>query len=271
MPNTSRQVTHNLFYNYKWSLIILAITIVSGIILYISSHNWKYITALLSISVPLLVLFIKTERDEANLRNTRTLISRNFLLAYLLELDDINKRFNKLRTNKPTPDINDLSNIISDYDDIVENKEDINMLIESSLKNIDVIEQRQTVHNDFKELLNSMLKTNDLIYTDDEYNMFREIQFAYLWMNDIDIPELKDSLGNFKVSCGAYLNKDGMHLSGGETVIPKEWESFKKEATILNNRIELDNLINNSLNKLINTLDIYDPNSKNVHKKKSKQ
>ncbi|HCX2884286.1 TPA: hypothetical protein OZI11_002505 [Staphylococcus aureus] len=267
MANTTRKLNNNFFYNYKMSLIILTSAIIIGLFIHFKYHTLDFITPLLSISIPLLVLFIKLERDETNAKNERVLISRNFLLAYLIELDDINKRFNKLTTNTPVPNIDDLSQNINTYDDIVDNANDVNMLIESSLANIEVIEQREAIHSDLKTLLSDMLKRNDLVYTDDEYQIFREIQFAYIWMDNSDSKEIHEVIGDFKVSCGAYLNVNGIHFSDGETVVPPKWKKFKKSLKSLNHKIEMDKLISQSISKLIQTLEVYDPNALNINRK----
>lgn len=255
MAKEKRRINDSPFSNYKITLTIILVTILILLFTYNFTHNWKVSLSPLNLSIPLLVLFIKLEHDDTQAKNEKVLVSRNYLLAYLIELDDISKHFGSMPYIESIPDINDLENKVHDYSDIEGYIDSIKSIIRVLESNMTVIKERENVHGDLKNLLGNMLKQSNIIYTDSEYDILSKLQYAYVFQQKTNLDSLTETINSFD----AMLKTKSRY---SEDELLDEWHKFVKSANTAKLRIHVDDEISKSVNELIQILEIYNPNSK---------
>lgn len=111
--------------SYKISISIFILYFITSSIFCFILHNWSALQLIISIFMPLIILFFKLEYDENKKREENRLVSRNFLLSYQAELNLVIRDFSKHRLSYIDKDLEALFNVNNSYEEIINNKDEV--------------------------------------------------------------------------------------------------------------------------------------------------
>ena len=238
-------------YQYKITLIIVFIFIFSTLFFCIIPKNWNSITIIISLLMPLLVLFLKLEYDEEQKRIQKRLVSRNFLLSYQAELNLIIRDFSKYRlldSNK-TLDLDTIFDVDKNYEEIILYKETIQEIVGTTRKNSKKLLNRLVIHEKLSQVIIQMLRHNELVFTDEAYNLIENLNYYYVW-------HFKEHYFNLQNKYSDLFKIYRVHIDSpsNKQYVIDNWSDLCDYVQIIENRKDMDKSISNNLENLIKLL-----------------
>lgn len=261
--NNKANGTKFSIFHFRWSLLIFITGLIVFTLLSILLKTYNFLPSLLSTIIPLLILVIKIEFDELKHKKEQLYIGRNFLLAYAIEINDLQLEFRNNRIIDKPSKIDMLDEHVSSLEDMRTHKEEIYRQIEISQKMIKVIENRHETHQNFKDVLKRMLKHSELVFTDEQYHNLNMIQYSYMWNFKYPTKEAKSKIQKHNGNFDIYIND--MSGIGGE-ILKSSWSDFVKEIKKIELQMDNERFIQNQISILISTLEKYDPIGENKSK-----
>ncbi|MFW0761831.1 hypothetical protein [Staphylococcus cohnii] len=252
----------SIFY-FRWSLLIFITGLLVFVLLSMLLKTYNFLPTLLSTIIPLLILVIKIEFDELKHKNEQLYIGRNFLLAYAIEINDLQLEFRNSRIIDKISKIDMLDEHVYSLEDMRTHKEEIYRQIEMAQQMIKVIENRHGTHQNFKDVLKRMLKHSELVFTDEQYHNLNMIHYNYMWKFKYPTKEAKINLQRQKDNFDLYI--DDTSGIGGE-ILKSSWPNFVKDIKSVEVQMDNEKFIQNQIKKLISTLEKYDPIGENKSK-----
>ncbi|MDU0936933.1 MAG: hypothetical protein E7A88_00145 [Dermabacter sp.] len=238
-------------YKYKITLTIVVIFIFSTLFLCFIPNNWHLITIIISLLMPLFVLFLKLEYDAEQNQIQKRLVSRNFLLSYQAELTFIIRDFYKYRlldSNKSL-DLDTIFDIDKNYEEIILDKKYIQEIVGTTRKNSKQLLERLKIHEKLSQVIIQMLRHNELVFTDEAYNLIEKINYFYVWHFKEHYLNLQNKYSNlfmiFRVDIDTPSNKQN---------IIDNWSDLCDYVHLIENRKDLENAIYHDLERLIELL-----------------
>lgn len=238
-------------YQYKITLIIVFIFLFSTLFFCIIPKNWNSITIIISLLMPLLVLFLKLEYDEKQKRIQKRLVSRNFLLSYQAELNLIIRDFSKYRlldSNK-TLDLDTIFDVDKNYEEIILYKETIQEVVGTTRKNSKKLLNRLVIHEKLSQVIIQMLRHNELVFTDEAYNLIEKLNYYYVWHFKEHYLDLQNKYSDLYMIYAVHID-----LPSSKQKVIDKWSDLCDYVRFIENRKDMDNSISSDLEKLINLL-----------------
>ena len=199
--------------------------------------------------MPLIILFFKLEYDENKKREENRLISRNFLLSYQAELNLIIRDFSKYRPVKVDNDLETLFNVNKSYDEIINNKDEIQEVLRILHKNNSNLLKCLEVHENLSKVIINMLRHNELVFTDEAYQLIETLNYFYVWHFEEHYSRLQERYSNlfiiYAVNIDAPANKHN---------VINHWSKLCKYVKIINAQTNRDLSVSNNLVDLINLI-----------------
>lgn len=261
--NNKANGTKFSIFHFRWSLLIFITGLIVFTLLSILLKTYNFLPTLLSTIIPLLILVIKIEFDELKHKKEQLYIGRNFLLAYAIEINDLQLEFRNNRIIDKPSKIDMLDEHVSSLEDMRTHKEEIYRQIEISQKMIKVIENRYETHQNFKDVLKRMLKHSELVFTDEQYHNLNMIQYIYMWNFNYPLKEVKINIQRQKDNFDLYID-DTNGIGGG--ILKSSWPNFVRDIKGVELQMVNEKLIQNQIKNLISTLEKYDPLGENKSK-----
>lgn len=251
-------------FHFQWSLWIFITGLIVFVLLSMLLKNYNFIPSLISTIIPLLILVIKIEFDEFKHKKEQLYIGRNFLLAYAIEINDLQLEFRNNRIVDKATDINTFNKQINNnYENMLTNKTEMYHHIDTAVKMVEVIDNRREIHEKFKDVLKRMLKHSELVFTDEQYHQLNMIQYAYMWDFKYQTKETKKNLkvqhGNFHL----FLENPSYEY---KQKAENYWPNFVKDIKKIELQMDNEKFIQNQISILISTLEKYDPIGENKSK-----
>ncbi|EZW50457.1 hypothetical protein U970_02510 [Staphylococcus aureus 56824-10] len=236
---------------YKITLTIAMIFILSILFFCIFPNNWDSFPIIISIFMPLFILFFKLEYDEEQKRIQKRLVSRNFLLSYQSELNLIIRDFSKYRlidSNKDL-DLDKIFNPDKNYEEIILYKDFIQEVVGTTRKNSKKLLNRLEIHEKLSQVIIQMLRHNELVFTDEAYNLIEKLNYYYVWHFKEHYLDLQNRYSELYMIYAVLIDSP----SNKQNVIDK-WSDLCDYVRFIENRKDMDNSISSDLEKLINLL-----------------
>ncbi|MEY8601943.1 hypothetical protein [Staphylococcus shinii] len=255
--NSKTNDTKFSIFHFQWSLWIFITGLIVFVLLSMLLKTYNFIPPLISTIIPLLILVIKIEFDEFKDKKEQLYIGRNFLLAYAIEINDLQLEFRNNRIVDKTTDINTFERQINNnYENMLTNKTEMYHHIDTAVKMVEVIDNRREIHGKFKDVLKRMLKHSELVFTDEQYHQLNMIQYNYMFgLNNIT----EETKKNIKVQHGnfhLFLDNSSFEYKQKAEMY---WPDVVKEIKKIESHMDIDRFIQNQISALINTLKKYDP------------
>lgn len=247
MKNSSYKISTYIFILY---------CVISGVFGFVL-HNWSALQIIISIFMPLIILFFKLEYDENKKREENRLISRNFLLSYQAELNLIIRDFSKYRPVKVDNDLETLFNVNKSYDQIINNKEEIQEVLRTVRNNNNNLLKSLEVHENLSKVIIKMLRHNELVFTDEAYQLIETLNFFYVWHFEEHYSHLQKEYSGlfliYAVNIDAPANKHNVINQWSELCnrVKLSYSLTHKHLLLLENLEKLIDMLNNQKNKTL--------------------
>lgn len=236
---------------YKITLLIAMIYILSTLVFCFFPNNWDSFPIMISIFMPLFILFLKLEYDEEQKRIQKRLVSRNFLLSYQAELNLIIRDFSKYRlidSNKDL-DLDKIFNPDKNYEEIILSKDFIQEVVGTTRKNSKKLLNRLEMHEKLSKVIIQMLRHNELVFTDEAYNLIENLNYYYVW-------HFKEHYFNLQNKYSDLFKIYRVHIDSpsNKQYVIDNWSDLCDYVQIIENRKDMDKSISNNLENLIKLL-----------------
>lgn len=261
--NNKANGTKFSIFHFRWSLLIFITGLIVFTLLSILLKTYNFLPTLLSTIIPLLILVIKIEFDELKHKKEQLYIGRNFLLAYAIEINDLQFEFRNNRIIDKVSKIDMLDENVSSLKDMRTHKEEIYRQIEITQQMIKVIENRHETHQKFKEVLKRMLKHSELVFTDEQYHNLNMIQYSYMWNFKYPTKKAKSEIQKHNDNFNFYIDD---RFGIGAEILKSSWSDFVKDIRKIELQMDNEKFIQNQISMLISTLEKYDPIGENKSK-----
>lgn len=236
---------------YKITLLIAMIYILSTLVFCFFPNNWDSFPIMISIFMPLFILFLKLEYDEEQKRIQKRLVSRNFLLSYQAELNLIIRDFSKYRlidSNKDL-DLDKIFNPDKNYEEIILSKDFIQEVVGTTRKNSKKLLNRLEMHEKLSKVIIQMLRHNELVFTDEAYNLIEKLNYYYVWHFKEHYLDLQNKYSDLYMIYAVHID-----LPSSKQKVIDKWSDLCDYVRFIENRKDMDNSISSDLEKLINLL-----------------
>lgn len=235
--------------SYKISISIFILYFITSSIFYFILHNWSALQLIISIFMPLIILFFKLEYDENKKREENRLVSRNFLLSYQAELNLVIRDFSKHRLSYIDKDLEALFNVNNSYEEIINNKDEVQEVFRIARNNSKNLSKRLEVHENLSRTIIKMLRHNELVFTDEAYSLIETLNYFYVWHYEEYYSNLREGYSNlfliYAVNIDVPANKQN---------VINNWSDLCGYVKGTLNKVNLDLSVSHNLVELLNLL-----------------